>query len=357
MKKIIFAGALTVSLLTTGFTFNAQAQENTVGVSNILSDQKLFAATGENQQQVNTFEDLYKLMVIAKLDFTDDEMTIIADKNKNSFILKVSLEAIKKSYEEGTNLYYEGEEAFLEEYEEMKEVFGDSIQVKIIKSGNSFKAEIYGEGQWHEITKEEAQEIVTVINREDFDLKAGGYFKDSMGHWAESYIQLLYQVGIVNGTTESTFNPNGQVTRGQLAGMIFRASGLDVNEDYEGPATYTDLQNFWGAKEVAILEEYGLIDIFDGEKFEPNKLVTREEMAYVTANLLVAKGLDPEAVGTNNTFVDRDQMREETIDSIGLLQQLELIGGENGKFNPKGNLTRAQFSKIMTLSLFVITEE
>lgn len=357
MKKIILAGTLTVSLLTTGFTFNAQAQENAVGVSNILSEQKLFVAANESQQQITSYEDLYKMMIISKLAFEDDELSITADKNTNSFILKVSLATIKKSYDEGTNLYYEGEEDFNAAYEEMKEVFGDYIQLKIIKSGSSFKAQLYVEGQWVEVTNEEVQDIVMLMNRADFDLKAGGYFKDSIGHWAESYIQFLYQMEIVNGTSESTFNPNGQVTRGQLAGMIFRASGLDVNEEYEGPASYSDIQDFWGAREVAILEAYGLIDIFEGDKFEPNKPVTREEMAYVTANLLLALGLDPEAVGTNNTFKDKAQMREETIDAIGLLQQLELIGGENGNFNPTGNLTRAQFSKIIALALLIEIEE
>ena len=128
--------------------------------------------------------------------------------------------------------------------------------------------------------------MVQVFARADVELKAGGYFKDAIGHWAESYIQLLYQTNIINGTTATMFNPNGQVTRGELAAIIFRASGLNVNEDYEGPASYTDLSGFWGAKEVAILEEYGLIDIFNGEKFEPKKPVTREEMAYITARYL-----------------------------------------------------------------------
>lgn len=356
MKKMILAGTLTVSLLTTGFSFNAQAQEN-LAVPTALTDQNLFAATSENQQQIQSYEDLYKMMLISKLAFAEDELTISANKNNNSFTLKVSLEMIKRSYDQDQNLYYEGKEAFYQYYEELKKTFGDSIQVKFIKSGDSFKAEIYAEGKWHQVTNEEVQGIIMLMNRADFDLKSGGYFKDSIGHWAESYIQFLYQMEIVNGTSDTTFNPNGQVTRGQLAGMIFRATGLDKDADYEGPATYTDLQNFWGAKEVAILQDYGLIDIFDGSKFEPNKPVTREEMAYVTASLLVAQGLDPEAVGMTNTFTDQNQMREETIKPIGLLQQLELIGGENGKFNPKGNLTRAQFSKIMTLSLFVITEE
>ncbi len=147
------------------------------------------------------------------------------------------------------------------------------------------------------------------------------------------------------------------MTRGELAAIIFRASGLNVNEDYEGPATYTDLNGFWGAKEVAILEEYGLIDIYDGSQFEPKKPVTREEMAYVTARYLQAMEVDLSQVSSNNTFTDKNQMRKETVEAIGLLQQLGILNGTNSKFNPKGNLTRAEVSKILTLTLMKLSDE
>lgn len=354
MRKTILAGALGITCLTGDFGLQAQAQGN-IEAPSVSFETVLVASTNNSQVQTMSYQDIYKLFVLSKLDFTDDQVTVIS--TKNSITVKMSLDAIEKSYEDGTNLYPEGEDDFAESYKEFKTLFGDAIQMRITQSGSSFKADIYALGKWQAVTGEDLNELFKVFNRADIDLKAGGYFTDTIGHWAESYIQLLYQVGIVSGTTDTTFSPNGQVTRGQLASMIFRASGLDVNEDYEGPATYSDMQGFWGAKEVAVLQEYGLIDIFDGNKFEPNKPVTREEMAYVTANYLLAMEYDAKETGTNNTFVDKDQMRKETVEAIGLLQQLGVIGGEGGKFNPKGNLTRAQFSKIMALTLMVASED
>ena len=350
----MLAGALSITCLTGGFGLQAQAQGN-AGVPSIPYEKLLVATTNTSQVQAMSYQDIYKLFVLAKLDFSDSQLTLTT--TKNSITVKMSLEAIKESYEDEINLYPEGEKAFMESYETFKPLFGDAIQMRITQAGSSFKAEIFVLGTWQAVTGQDLNDLLMVFNRADIDLKAGGYFTDTIGHWAESYIQLLYQVGIVSGTTDTTFNPNGQVTRGQLAAMIFRAAGLDVNEDYEGPATYSDMQGFWGAKEVAILQEYGLIDIFAGNKFEPNKPVTREEMAYVTANYLLAMEYDAKETGMNNTFVDKDQMRKETVEAIGLLQQLGIISGESGKFNPKGNLTRAQFSKIMALALLVVSEE
>lgn len=354
MRKTMLAGALSITCLTGVFSSQAQAQGN-IDISSLLSEKPLVATTNTSQMQNKSYQDVYKMLVLSKLFFEENQYSIVT--SQNSIIIKASLETVLQSYENGENLYYEGEKEFRENYELYKKTFGDSMQVKISPSGKSIKAEIFAEGKWQAISTQEIEVLLTVINRANEDLKPGGYFTDTIGHWAEGYIQLLYQWDVVSGTTDSTFNPNGQVTRGQLVAMIFRASGLNVNEDYEGPATYKDIQGFWAAKEVAILQEYGLIDIFDGQNFEPNKPVTREEMAYVTANYLGAIDFDIENANKNNTFTDKNQMRKETVEAIGLLQQLGIIDGGSGKFNPKGNLTRAQFSKIMAITLMIASEE
>lgn len=348
----MLAGALSIACFTGGFGGQAYAQE-AVDVASIIHPKQAVAAT--NQLQAMSYQDVYKMLLLSKIGFENNEVTIVT--TKNSITVKVSLEAILQSYKDGTNLYPEGEKEFKENYEEFKKIFGNAIQIKITQTGNGFKSEIYTAGKWESVSAEDLNGMIMVFGRADVELKPGGYFKDAIGHWAESYIQLLYQTDIINGTTATSFNPNGQVTRGELAAIIFRASGLNVNEDYEGPASYTDLNGFWGAKEVAILEEYGLIDIFDGDKFQPKKPVTREEMAYITARYLTAMEVDLSQVSKNNTFTDKNQMRKETVEAIGLLQHLGILNGTNGKFNPKGNLTRAEVSKILTMTLLLLSEE
>ncbi len=352
MKKTVLAGALSIACFTGGFGLQAHAQEP-VNVANIIHPKHIVAAT--NQIQSMSFQDIYKTLLLSKIGFENDELSLVT--TKNSITVKIALNTLKQSYTDGTNLYPEGEKAFKENYEAFKKLYGDTIQLRITQADNSFKAEVFTAGKWVPVSAEDLNGMMMVFNHADIDLKPGGYFTDTFGHWAESYIQLLYQADIINGTSTTTFNPNGQITRGDLAVIIFRASGLDVNEDYEGPATYKDLNGFWGAKEVAILEEYGLIDIFGGENFEPKKPVTREEMAYVTVSFLMALDFNVDKVSKNNTFTDKDKMRKETVESIGLLQQLGIIGGSNGKFYPKGNLTRAEISKILSLTLMLVSEE
>ncbi|MDM5250022.1 MULTISPECIES: S-layer homology domain-containing protein [unclassified Lysinibacillus] len=341
MKKTLLAGALGIACFTGGFGLQANAQEN-VDLANVIHPKQVVAAA--TQVQAMSYQDIYKTLLLSKLNYDDKEMTLVC--TKDSITVKISLQGLMKYSEMSA-----------EEQKEFKEVFGDSMQMKFSPSGNSFKAEMFAQGRWQTLTDAELNDFIASISEDSIDLKPGGYFTDTIGHWAESYIQLLYQADIIKGTSATTFNPNGQVTRGQLASMIFRAGGLDVKEDYEGPATYKDLGKYPGAKEVAILEDYGLIGIFDGANFEPYKPVTREEMAYVTASLLESMEFDVAKANKNNTFADKNQMRKETVESIGLLQQLGVVDGASGKFNPKGNLTRAQFSKILSLTLLAAADE
>ncbi len=333
MKKTLIAGALSIACFTGGFGLQANAQEQVrenLDVASIIHPKQEVAVVIPWQSL--TYQDLYKQLLISKLAI--NERGIVT--TKNSITAKWAIDP----------------EMTPQEQKEFKELYGNTMQVKFTPSGNSFKGEVLIKGKWIPLDKEELNEFIKEIFRDEtIDLKPGGYFTDSIGHWAESYIQVLYQFDIINGTSATTFNPNGKVTRGQLASMIFRASGLDVKEDYEGPASYKDLGNFAGAKEVAVLEAYGLLDIFDGANFEPNKPATREEMAFVTARYIEGTDYDVSKVSKNNPFTDKNKMRQETVESIGLLKQLGVVDGVNGQFNPKGNLTRAEFSKIFTLTL------
>lgn len=48
-------------------------------------------------------------------------------------------------------------------------------------------------------------------------------FNDMQGHWANEAVQILYSNGITNGVGDNNFDPNGSVTREQLAVFLYRA--------------------------------------------------------------------------------------------------------------------------------------
>lgn len=334
MKKWLVIGALTLGMVGASGQTTIQAAQQSPTAS-------VFEKIANVEQQSLGFFDLYNVFKIAELDTPSIKAAM--NSKQTAFTVQMPLEILMESEE--------GSENYLAEYTELQTYFGKAFQLKLTKHGQTFKAEILAAGEWLPLSKEEQAEFLAGFFSTGMELRPGGHFKDIIGHWAEGYIQVLYQGEIVSGTTETTFSPNGKVTRGQLVAMIYRATSTEIGE--QRATSYTDLTNFWGAKEVTALESQGVLSIFTGENFEPNKAVTREEMAFVTAKYLALEGLDIAAMNTRNTFKDVDNMNAQTITAIGLLQQLEIIGGENGQFNPKGNLTRAQFAKIFTLSLMV----
>lgn len=339
MKKWLIVGALSLGIVGVSQEVNVNAAQP----SPIVSVVEKFANV---EQQTLGFFELYNVFKIAELDTP----TISAKMNPKhtSFTVQMPIEILMES-EEGSATY-------LAEYKELQSYFGKAIQLKLTLHGQSFDAKILTGGEWVALSKEEQADFLEGFFSTGIELRPGGHFKDTIGHWAEGYIQALYQAEIISGTTATTFNPNGQVTRGQLVAMISRASSVEIDDQTEITSSYSDIKNFWGAKEIVLLEKQGLLSIFEGEKFEPNKAVTREEMAYVTAQFLAIEGLDIAAMNTNNTFKDIDKMNKEAVAAIGLLQQLDIIGGESGQFNPKGNLSRAQFAKIFTLAIMQLED-
>lgn len=342
MKKWLVAGVLSIGVLSSGLTIQAEATE-TIIAPKVLSNEAYSAAVAKEVATIS-YQDLYKLFKVAELE---EDLTTTMDTKKGHFIVKMPLTSLMESDDKNSTTYKA-------EYAELEALFGKAFQLKFTASGKSFNAEVFTEGQWVKLDAKEKQEFVAeIVGDDDFELRAGGYFKDTIGHWAESYIQVLYQAEIIGGTSETTFDPNGKVTRGQLVAMIFRAAGFEVDDDEDYSTTsYTDLTKFWGAKEVAILEKQELLTIFKGSQFEPNKPVTREEMAHVIGQFIQLEGFDATAYKGNPTFKDVQKMNPEAVESIAILEKLKVIGGNNGNFNPKGELTRAQFAKILTLSLF-----
>ena len=48
-------------------------------------------------------------------------------------------------------------------------------------------------------------------------------FKDTQNHWAQESIDFVSARGLVNGTSENTFDPNAASTRAQIAAFLHRS--------------------------------------------------------------------------------------------------------------------------------------
>ncbi|RED56257.1 S-layer homology domain-containing protein [Cohnella lupini] len=155
-----------------------------------------------------------------------------------------------------------------------------TLQFKRVKSGaatislSEFKL-VDSELALHEL------QAVTSVN-----LPAGKeYFTDIKGHWAEATIIQAAELGIVSGYDDGTFRPNRTVTREEFAVLLVKALKLTgEGEDF----VFTDLNvlSLWAKQSVALAVKAGIINGYSDGTFRPRGEITRLEMASMIARAL-----------------------------------------------------------------------
>ena len=90
--------------------------------------------------------------------------------------------------------------------------------------------------------------------------------------WFYEAVQYARDKGFFDGTTETTFTPNGTMTRGMFVTVLGRMAGVDA-EDYANATVFKDVPAYeYYAPYVAWAYKYGIADGTDTGKFSPNML-------------------------------------------------------------------------------------
>lgn len=161
---------------------------------------------------------------------------------------------------------------------------------------------------------------------------------DYANHWAKAAIDKWVNKGIITGFDDGTFRPNEALTKAQFAKILVDLLGYTSTTD---AVTYQDVkENAWYRDYIDKISSAKIMYIA-GDHFYPNAPITREEAAYALMN---AFHLKADAIGKNITFTDQAQISSWAKDAVSTLSLLEYFSGmSDGTFNPKGQLTRAEF--------------
>lgn len=112
------------------------------------------------------------------------------------------------------------------------------------------------------------------------DGESDSAFTDTIGHWAESYINEAAGLGLINGMDVGIYAPDSTMTRAQFVTILWRSQG---SPEPNGTSSFTDLGagSDWFSDAVAWAEENQVVDGVDVGKFDPNGQVTREQIATI----------------------------------------------------------------------------
>lgn len=101
-------------------------------------------------------------------------------------------------------------------------------------------------------------------------------FEDAVGNWAESFIQRAAGQGLIQGYN-GLYRPNDSMTRAELVTILWRASGSPTG----GAASFTDLTQDWYRDAVAWAERTGAVNGVGNGRFDPDGRVSREQLAAI----------------------------------------------------------------------------
>jgi transglutaminase-like putative cysteine protease len=115
-------------------------------------------------------------------------------------------------------------------------------------------------------------------------------FYDLVGHWAREDVMALcnWYVPVVYGKSDNYFGVNDDITRAELVTMINRVLDYDqkLSSDQLENISFTDVStDYWAYNEIRKAVSRGYVVGFTDGSFQPNKSVTRAEMAAILNNV------------------------------------------------------------------------
>lgn len=174
--------------------------------------------------------------------------------------------------------------------------------------------------------------------------------------WYYDEVKKVYEEGIMEGKSDTKFDPVAHMSRAEFVTVLCRLSG----DDYKGKGstlTFSDTRtDAWYADYVGWGVETEMVKGLPQNTFAPNKPVSRQEMAVFIDRFISYMKFDLNDSATIDSFGDTDKVASYAKDSVELMRKSGIIAGDqNGKFNPLNNASRAEVATVITRILPLLT--
>ena len=162
--------------------------------------------------------------------------------------------------------------------------------------------------------------------------------------WFHEAVDFAVKQGLFGGMSANTFEPNTPMTRAMLVTVLWRYEG-----EIEAPAnTFSDVKaGTWYADAVSWAAANSIVGGVGNNKFDPDGNITREQMATILYRYCNGKGIDTSKQGSLSGFPDAEKASSSAKVAMQWAVAEGLINGSDGKLQPQGNATRAQVATIL----------
>jgi hypothetical protein len=153
--------------------------------------------------------------------------------------------------------------------------------------------------------------------------------------------------GITSGTGNGNYGPGDKLTRGQFLVMAMKAYG--ITPDGNPGDNFADAGSTYYTGYLAEAKRLGISSGIGGNKFAPDKEITRQEMFALLYNVLkTVKELPKGNSGSPlSSFSDAGQIASWAKDAMALLAGAGAVSGNGGRLSPEGIATRAEMAQVL----------
>ena len=161
--------------------------------------------------------------------------------------------------------------------------------------------------------------------------------------WYAEAVSAAVDNGLLYGKSSSIIDPNGDMTRAEMAAIINRSFGCYKTADI---SQYKDVaKSKWYYKDVALAVQMGTYNGRSSSSMAPDAPITREEAMTVVARALE---LDYDSYSKTDLskFSDRNKISNWALPYVRAMIGADYIHGRTKGLEPLDNITRAEFAQI-----------
>ena len=165
--------------------------------------------------------------------------------------------------------------------------------------------------------------------------------------WYKKSVDFAVSKGYMNGIGGGKFSPDGVMTRAMVVTVLYRIEG---EPEVSGNVPFTDIEADWYRNAVAWAYQNAIVKGTSDTKFSPDGEITREQLATILYRYASFKGYDTSTTASLDSFPDADSTSSWALDAMKWAYAEGLITGasKGGKIllDPLGIASRSQVATI-----------
>ena len=178
--------------------------------------------------------------------------------------------------------------------------------------------------------------------------------------WYHDAVSYVCEAGLMNGTSATTFSPDGATSRGMIVTILYRLAGSPAmpESNWGYPYEDVDASAYYGTP-VYWARMNGLITGYSDTQFGPDDAITREQLTAILYRYADYLGLNTDTGFIPDKyydFPDYQTVSRYATNAMSWCVNKGIVNGSDGKLNPQGTATRAEVATMLMNAESILTE-